>query len=53
MVRISRSGELMATGGVDGHVRMWRFPSLKPVHNIEAHSKEVDDLDFSPDSKMV
>lgn len=53
VVRISRDGQLMATGGMDGHVRVWKFPSMEPVINIEAHSKEIDDLDFSPDSKSV
>lgn len=53
VVRISCDGQMMATGGTDGHVRVWKFPSLKPVINIEAHSKEIDDLDFSPDCKSV
>lgn len=43
----------MATGGTDGHVRLWTFPALKSVRNINAHTKELDDIDFSPDSKTV
>ncbi|BES88739.1 prolactin regulatory [Nesidiocoris tenuis] len=53
VVRISRCGKLMACGGTDGHVRLWFFPSLTPHKDIEAHSKELDDLDFSPNSKML
>ncbi|KAF6214252.1 hypothetical protein GE061_008992 [Apolygus lucorum] len=53
VVRISRCGKIMACGGIDGHVRLWLFPSLKPHKDIEAHSKELDDLDFSPNSKLI
>ncbi|XP_073987349.1 guanine nucleotide-exchange factor SEC12 [Rhodnius prolixus] len=53
VIRISRCGKLMATGGTDGHVRLWTFPALKSVRNINAHTKELDDIDFSPDSKTL
>jgi prolactin regulatory element-binding protein len=53
VVRIGRSGKLMATGGTDGHVRIWQFPSLKKTIDISAHSKEIDDLDISPNEKLV
>ncbi|XP_069698458.1 guanine nucleotide-exchange factor SEC12 [Periplaneta americana] len=53
VVRIGRSGKLMATGGTDGHVRLWQFPSLKKKIDIAAHSKEIDDLDISPNEKSV
>lgn len=43
----------MATGGMDGHVRIWQFPSLRPHHEIKAHNREVDDIDFSHNSLMV
>ncbi|XP_014251816.1 prolactin regulatory element-binding protein [Cimex lectularius] len=53
VVRISRCGKFMVTGGTDGHVRIWAFPSLKPMCDIHAHTNELDDLDFSPDSKKI
>lgn len=43
----------MATGGADGFVRLWQFPSFKPLREIKAHGQEVDDIDFSPDNQKV
>ena len=53
VVRISRNGKMMATAGCDGIIRLWQFPSLDPLREIKAHTKEVDDLDFSPDCQKV
>lgn len=53
VVRISRNGEIMVTGGTDGFIRVWQFPSMNRVHNIKAHSKEIDDLDICHDSATV
>ena len=44
---------MMATAGCDGVIRLWHFPSLNPLREIIAHTKEVDDLDFSPDCQKV
>lgn len=53
VVRISPHGRLMATGGTDGHLRLWNFPKMTMLSDIAAHTKEIDDLDFSPDSKYI
>lgn len=53
VVRISPNGKLMATGGTDGHLRIWSFPKMINYSDIEAHTKEIDDIDFSPDSKQL
>lgn len=53
VVRISPDGRIMATGGMDGHLRLWNFPKMTLRADISAHTKEIDDLDFSPDSKNV
>lgn len=53
IVRISASGKLMATGGLDGHIRVWNFPSMTKITAIEAHTKEIDDLDFSPNNRFL
>ena len=46
-------GKLMATGGDDGVLRIWTFPDLNLVHEIDAHEKEIDDIEFSPDQSKV
>jgi prolactin regulatory element-binding protein len=53
MVRISPNGNIMATGGLDGFVRLWHFPKMQKITDIKAHTKEIDDLDFSPDNKYL
>lgn len=50
VVRISWNNKLMATGGTDGHVRVWNFPQMSLHRDIAGHAKEIDDLDFSLDS---
>ncbi|XP_063839030.1 prolactin regulatory element-binding protein [Ostrinia nubilalis] len=54
VVRISHDGKLMATGGIDGKVRVWAFPKMELLYVLEGHTKELDDLDFSPcDTALV
>lgn len=53
VVRISLNGKLMATGGTDGIIRVWKFPRMTKLMEFKSHTKEVDDLDFSLDSKKL
>jgi len=50
VVRISYDGKFLISGGEDGILRVWSFPELNPIHEIEAHEKEIDDIEFSPDN---
>lgn len=43
----------MATGSTDGKVRLWDFPQLYKLYDIDAHENEIDDIDFSPDSRLL
>lgn len=53
VVRISLNCKLIATGGIDAHIRIWKFPQMTKLHDINLHTKEIDDLDFSPDNKQL
>ncbi|XP_020286108.1 prolactin regulatory element-binding protein [Pseudomyrmex gracilis] len=53
VVRVSLHGRIMATGGTDCRVKLWKFPELYKLHDIKAHEKEIDDLDFSPDGNLL
>ncbi|XP_012233276.1 guanine nucleotide-exchange factor SEC12 [Linepithema humile] len=53
VVRVSLHGMIMATGGTDGNIRLWKFPQLHKLFDLEAHGKEIDDLDFSPDNNLL
>lgn len=47
VVKINHDGSLLATGGTDCDVRIWKFPSMQPLFTLKAHTKEIDDIDFS------
>jgi len=53
VLRLSLNGKLMASGGDDGHLRVWSFPNLSLVHDFTSHDREIDDLDFSTDSNKL
>ncbi|XP_078260772.1 guanine nucleotide-exchange factor SEC12 [Rhinoraja longicauda] len=52
-VRFNQAHSILATGGVDGYIRVWEFPSMKKLFDFQAHEAEVEDLDISPDNKIV
>ncbi|XP_028326052.1 guanine nucleotide-exchange factor SEC12 [Gouania willdenowi] len=53
VVRFSVDFSLLLTGGTDGHIRVWEFPSLKKKFDFKAHEGEVEDLDMSPGNKHL
>lgn len=53
VVKVSLDGKIMATGGTDGKVRLWNFPQLDKLYDLDAHREEIVDLDFSPDGSLL
>jgi len=58
IVKINDDGNIMVTGGTDGCVRIWNFPIVKsketnPLKEYDGHTKEIDDIDISSDSKFI
>ncbi|XP_026227728.1 prolactin regulatory element-binding protein isoform X1 [Anabas testudineus] len=53
VVRFSPDLNLLLTGGTDGHIRVWEFPSLKKKIDFKAHEGEIEDLDMSPGNKHL
>ncbi|KAK2174544.1 hypothetical protein NP493_791g00016 [Ridgeia piscesae] len=48
VVRFTTDHSLMVTGGADHHIRVWRYPVMEKLYDIEAHTDEIDDIDLSP-----
>lgn len=50
----SPDGSVIATGGQDGVVKLWRLPTGLPLlADFKAHSKSVVGLAFSPDGELL
>ncbi|XP_065257787.1 prolactin regulatory element-binding protein isoform X2 [Emys orbicularis] len=52
-VRVSADHSLLATGGADGFLRLWEFPSMKKVREFKAHDGEIEDIALGPENKVV
>ncbi|XP_073343035.1 guanine nucleotide-exchange factor SEC12 [Pagrus major] len=53
VVRFSPDLTLLLTGGTDGHIRVWEFPTLKKKYDFKAHEGEIEDLDMSLGNKHL
>jgi WD40 repeat protein len=52
-VAFSRGGELLASGGEDGTVRLWRSADGEAVACLEGHTGPVRAVAVSPDRRFV
>lgn len=62
VVKFSRCGKFLATGGTDGTVRIFSVENMnfttknqtpKSIMETKLHAGDIDDLDFSPDSSKI
>jgi WD40 repeat protein len=52
-VALSPDGQILATAGADGVIRLWMAGAEKPISSLTGHIDEVDSLAFSPDGRML
>uniref|UniRef100_A0A3Q2HHV0 Prolactin regulatory element-binding protein n=1 Tax=Equus caballus TaxID=9796 RepID=A0A3Q2HHV0_HORSE len=52
VVCFNHDSTLLATGGTDGYVRVWKVPSLEKVLEFKAHEGEIEDLAVGPEGKV-
>ncbi|MEL6269314.1 MAG: WD40 repeat domain-containing protein, partial [Chloroflexota bacterium] len=52
-VDYSPTAPVIASGGVDGVVRLWDAENGKIVHRMEGHTAQVRELAFSPDGRLL
>ncbi|XP_054165885.1 prolactin regulatory element-binding protein-like [Oppia nitens] len=53
IVKFSSEGNMLITGGSDGHIRLWSLPKLTQILVIKAHTNEVDDLDINSNGTQI
>ncbi|KAK6165624.1 hypothetical protein SNE40_022517 [Patella caerulea] len=53
VVRYNDKKKILATGGADGHLRVWKYPDCTKNVEIKAHKNDIDDLDISPCGKYI
>ena len=52
-VAISRSGELLASGDIEGGIHLWDARTYRPLRHIPAHKSMVRGLAFDHDGKRL
>eukprot|EP00117_Sycon_ciliatum_P024682 scpid57620/ scgid20652/ Prolactin regulatory element-binding protein; Mammalian guanine nucleotide exchange factor mSec12 len=54
VARFCPSQDILATGGADGRIHVWQYPSLDPVRVMDRkHTDDIDDLAFHPSQPVI
>jgi len=53
VVAFSQSGELLASGGWEGTVRLWQLPEGREIRHWPAHSDSVNGIAFLDDDRQI
>jgi WD40 repeat protein len=52
-VSFSQSGELLASGGWEGSINIWRLPGGEPLYRWQAHQDSVNGVVFTDNDRYV
>jgi WD40 repeat protein len=52
-VAFRKDGKRLASGGRDGEVKLWDFPSGQELHAFKGHSGAITGVVFHPDGKQL
>ena len=52
-IAFSPDGLLLASGGVDKNIKLWRVSNSTEVHTISGHNERVNSVSFSPDGLLL
>lgn len=53
VIRYNHTSSVMIAGGADGHIRVWTYPDIRLLVDINAHQDEIDDLDINQSGTMI
>lgn len=52
-IKFTPNGEYLASGSVDGSVKLWEVNSQRIIYDIKAHKDDVTVIDFTDDGELM